>query len=173
MNWTGIDTVFTGAAGTLSYFLLALIAAFVYCARTAASKGKGAVLRAALGFALLLSGRLMHFGPLFSIRPETVLAAQILATAGLYFILQSVFAARGEAPGARQLVMWGSAAGLFIGGGVFLAFAGTGSTGAALPMAVLFLAFVPAGMIAREGSERGEILPIAAGAALLAGGVIA
>jgi len=173
MNWTGIDTVFTGEAGTLPYFIFVLIAAFVYCARTVVSRGSGSAARAALGFALLLVSRLMHFGPLLSMRPETVLPAQVLATAGLYFILRTIFATHDRPVGGRQLILWGSASGLILGGAFFITFARSVSTGAALYLATLFLAFVPAGMLAREGSERREILPIAGGSALLAGSVIA
>jgi signal transduction histidine kinase/response regulator RpfG family c-di-GMP phosphodiesterase len=173
MNWTGIDTVFTGEAGTLSYFLFVLIAAFVYCARTVVSRGSGSAARAALGFALLLVSRFMHFGPLFSMRFEAVLPAQILATVGLYFILRTIFTTHERAVDGRQLVLWGSASGFLLGGVLFLAYARSVSTGAALPMLTLFLTFVPAGMLAREGSERREALPIAGGSALLAGSVIA
>jgi signal transduction histidine kinase/response regulator RpfG family c-di-GMP phosphodiesterase len=174
MNWAGIDTVFTGEAGTLSYFLFVLIAAFVYCARTVISRGSGSAARAALGFVLLLVSRIMHFGPLFSMRPETVLLAQILATAGLYFILRTIFSTRDRAAeGCRQLVLWGSASGLLLGGLLFLAYARIVSAGAAIPMLTLFLAFMPAGMLALEGSEKKEALPIAGGSALLAGSVIA
>jgi signal transduction histidine kinase/response regulator RpfG family c-di-GMP phosphodiesterase len=174
MYWTGIDTVFTGEAGTLSYFLFVLIAVFVYCIRTVVSRGSGSAARAALGFALLLISRIMHFGPLFSMRPETALPAQILATAGLYFILRTIFSARDKtAVSCRQLVLWGSASGLIFGGVLFVAYARAASAGAAIPMLTLFLTFMPAGMLAREGSEKKEALPIAGGAALLAGTVIA
>ena len=174
MNWAGIDTVFTGEAGTLSYLLFVLIAAFVYCARTVVSRRSGSAARAVLGFTLLLVSRIMHFGPLFSMRPETLLPAQILATAGLYFIIRTIFHSRdGQAEGCRQLVLWGSVSGMFLGGAIFLAFARAVSAGAAVPLLTLFLVFMPAGMLAREGSEKREALPIAGGTALLAGSVIA
>jgi len=173
MNWAGIDTIFTGEAGTPSYFLFVLIAAFVYCTRTAVSKGSGSASRAALGFALLLVSRFMHFGPLFSMRPETVLPAQVLATVGLYFILRTIFTAHDRAVGDRRLILWGSVSGLFLGGALFIVYARAVSTGAAVPMLTLFLTFVPAGILAREGTERRETLPIAGGVALLAGSVIA
>lgn len=173
MNWTGIDTVFTGEAGTLSYFLFVLIAAFVYCARTAVSRDSVSAAKAALGFALLLVSRVMHFGPLFSMRPETVLPAQVLATVGLYFIFRTIFTAGARAPGDRRFILWGAAAGLCFGGAMFLVYARVVSTGAAIPMLALFLTFVPAGILAREGSEHKEALPIAGGAALLSGSIIA
>ena len=173
MNWAGIDTVLTGEAGTLSYFLFVLIAAFVFCARTAVSKSSESAAKTAIGFALLLVSRFMHFGPLFSMRPEMVLPAQILATVGLCFILRTIFPAREGAVGDRQLIMWGSASGLVLGGAMFLVYAKVVSTGAAIPMLALFLIFIPAGMLAREGIERREALPIAGGAALLAGSVVA
>ena len=173
MNWAGIDTVFTGEAGTLSYFLFVLIAAFVYCARTAVSRDAASAAKAALGFALLLVSRVMHFGPLFSMRPETVLPAQILATVGLYFILRTIFTSGGDARGDRGLVLWGVASGLLCGGAVFAFYARIVSAGAALPLLTLFLTFAPLGILAREGSERREVLPIAGGAALLAGSIIA
>ena len=173
MSWSGIDTVFTGEAGTLSYFLFVLIAAFVYCARTAVSRDSASAAKAAIGFALLLVSRFMHFGPLFSSTPQAVLPAQILATVGLYFILRTIFTTGGRATSDRQLILWGSAAGLFLGGTMFLVYARTVSTGAALPVLTLFLTFVPAGILAREGSEHREALPIASGTALLMGSIIA
>jgi len=173
MNWAGIDTVFTGEAGTLSYFLFVLIAAFVYCARTVVSKGSEFAAKAALGFALLLVSRFMHFGPLFSMRLGTVLPAQVLATVGLYFILRTIFTVREREVGDRQLILWGLASGLLLGGAMFLVYARVVSTGAAVPMLTLFLTFMPAGVLARKGAEHREALPIAGTAALLTGSVIA
>ncbi len=178
MYWVGIDKVFTGEAGVVSYLLVVVLAAFVYCARSVQSGcGPGAG-RISIGFAMFLASRVLLVSPVMSTHQLAVLPAQALSATGLYLIFRATFFGQERALFDDTLIFWGGVAGALLGGTAFFLFADTVSVGTAIPFIVLFVTFTPAGILSaiiqrrwRKGL-REEVLFVSAGFMLVAATVI-
>ena len=169
MYWVGIDKVFTGEAGVVSYLLVVGLAAFIYCARSAQSQPGTGAGRISIGFAMFLAARVLFISPLMSTHQLVVIPAQALSVAGLYFIFRAMFFGEERALRDDKLFLSGGVAGVALGGTAFFLFIDTVSVGTAMPFSVLFVTFAPVGILFAiikqrwKQGLRGGILLVSAG----------
>ena len=147
MYWVGIDKVFTGEAGVISYLLVVTLAAFVYCARSAQSRCGSGAGRITIGFAMFLASRVLLISPIVTMHQFAVLPAQALAVTGLYFIFRAAFFGDERILRDDMLLLWGGLSGVALGGAAFFLFVDTVTVGTAMPFIVLIVTFAPVGML--------------------------
>lgn len=168
MYWVGIDKVFTGEAGVISYLLVVTLAAFVYCARSAQSRCGSGAGRITIGFAMFLASRVLLISPIVTMHQFAVLPAQALAVTGLYFIFRAAFFGDERILRDDMLLLWGGLSGVALGGAAFFLFVDTVTVGTAMPFIVLIVTFAPVGMLSAIMKKKwkqglhGEILLVSA-----------